>query len=340
MLNKILYLLLSFVIILCFTQTFLLGGYFLGKKEECSQIIKNICIDIFPSIYQNGMNSTIYFTGKYEKSNKIDIIISNHISTVDYLIYLSLIKQYDNRDIYFLAKKELVFTPGIGTIFYFNNDIKLSRNIDNDKDNIINTIQKIKNTNRSSVILILPEGTRYSEKKYKESVEYSQKNNLHKFKNLLYPKMKGLWLIYKSLVDMDSMGNIIDISVLIENIRNKNGYLKNILTKKLGNTMSVFSSYTPPTNLDNYGDFKNWFIDVWKIKDNTLNNMLTVNDIHIYKKIDSSIKYSNYILLVLVITMTLYFIYATNFIYVPISFLLSGIIMGISYFTIGKSKQL
>lgn len=338
MLNKILYLLLLFVIILCFTQTFLLGGYFLGKKEECSQIVKNICIDIFPGIYQNGMNSTIYFNGKYEKSNKIDIITCNHISTVDCLIYLSIIKQYDNRDIYFIAKKELVFTPGIGTIFYFNNDIKISRNIDNDRNNIINTIQKIKNTNRSSIILILPEGTRYNEKKYKESVEFSQNNNLHKFKNLLYPKMKGIWLIYKSLEDMDCMGNIIDISVIIENIRNKNGYLKDILTKKLGNTMSVISTYTPPINLENYEDFKNWFIEIWKIKDNILDNILTVNDINIYKKIDSSIKYSNYILLILIITMTLYFIYTTNFIYIPVSFFLTGVIMGIGYFTVKKSK--
>ena len=54
-----------------------------------------VLVDTLPLIYQYGFNSPIYYSGKYVKSDNIDIVIANHISTVDFGIFLSIINHFD-----------------------------------------------------------------------------------------------------------------------------------------------------------------------------------------------------------------------------------------------------
>ena len=86
MLNKLLYLIIFIISLVCFTQTLLIGSFIFGKSNECSQIIKKTMIDVFPSIYQKGLNSPIFYSGEYKCSNKIDIVMCNHINTFDMIL--------------------------------------------------------------------------------------------------------------------------------------------------------------------------------------------------------------------------------------------------------------
>jgi 1-acyl-sn-glycerol-3-phosphate acyltransferase len=327
MIKELLYLVVFFIVILSLSQTILLGSYFIGKQKEVGNMVKNAAINTYPSIYQNALNSSIYYNGQYTKTNKVDIITANHISTVDFMAITGIIRQFDDRNIYILIKKQLTMTPGVGFILLSNLDIKLNRKIEEDVDNITKTLSKID----SGIILIMPEGTRYTPEKQEAAKKFSHDNKLDVFKNTLYPKMKGLWTICDVLKKNNKLGNVIDISILIENYRNKQIFLSDILNKKkpFGNTFGIVNSYSYPNNIISYDDFKNWFIQIWKVKDNTLTEMST--DTIYYNKLNTSISNSNYILLTLTISLFLYLNINTNGMYLIYSLIASYLIIFIKY---------
>ena len=230
MITKIIYMLICLIFIISFSQTLLLSSYLIGGQSNTGDLIKNVMYSVCPLLYTKGFNSPIYYSGNYNKTDKIDVIVSNHISSIDFIIFTSLIRRYDDRNIYILLKKDIIFTPGLGFIMLSALDIKLNRKIEDDKNNIITTLKKIK----SGIIVIMPEGTRYTPEKYKSSQEHSISNNLHVFKNILYPKMKGLWTICNILTKENKMGNIIDMTIMIENLRRKQGNIKQVLTTSYG----------------------------------------------------------------------------------------------------------
>ena len=328
MCKKIIYVIIFFIFVLSFSQIFVLGSYIGGQKMavEASIIAQNVLINILPYIYQNGFNSTIYYSGIYnkiDKTDKIDIVIGNHINAIDFSIYASIIKQYDTRDIYIVYKSDIIYIPGSGFIVGTCPDIKMNRNFNDDKYSIINTLTKIKN----GIIIIFPEGRRYSDLKIKQSQQYSKDNDLHVFKNILYPKMKGLWLIIACLNEVNKLGNVIDITVLLTNYRNKECTTYKLLTTELGNTFALISSYTiNKNNFNDYNMFKSWFLDIWIKKDNILDIIQTKDDINIYKTLNTDIPMSSYILLILVTSIFIYLMSKSKGLYLPISLVITYLI--------------
>jgi len=314
---------------LSFSNIFTLGSYIGNCSKKGSNISKNVLFDLLPVLYQKGFSSPIYYSGKYNRQeDKVDIMIGNHLNVLDFTIYVSIIRQFDNRDIYLIFKKTLIFIPAAGFIISSSNDIKLNRNYNDDKNNIMNSLKNIK----SGIILLLPEGTRFTALKKELSHNYSTTNNLHKFNNILYPKMKGLWLICNCLTELNRMGNIIDLSIVVENYKNKECKTLDLLKKKLGNTYCVISSYqTDSSNIIEYDNFKEWFLDLWKEKDNIVGRMLTRNDNYIYRKLDNSISNSSYMLLILVTSLFIYLMVITKGLFLPISLLVTYIISIVKY---------
>ena len=337
MITKIIYMLICLIFIISFSQTLLLSSYLIGGQSNTGDLIKNVMYSVCPLLYTKGFNSPIYYSGNYNKTDKIDVIVSNHISSIDFIIFTSLIRRYDDRNIYILLKKDIIFTPGLGFIMLSALDIKLNRKIEDDKNNIITTLKKIK----SGIIVIMPEGTRYTPEKYKSSQEHSISNNLHVFKNILYPKMKGLWTICNILTKENKMGNIIDMTIMIENLRRKQGNIKQVLTTEFGNTYGIINSYTLPNNIvsmileqndkteDVYDTFKTWFIDIWKKKDNILD--FNTHEF-IYSKLNTELKSSEYILLVFIVTLLIYLTLHTSGMYLVYSFGISYIITLLSFY--------
>jgi hypothetical protein len=279
--------LISFLfLILSYSQTIISGLILSKNKHFFYEIIKNL-IDLFLPIYKYCFNSKINTFGKYIKSDKVDIVVMNHINTLDFIPYLSTIRHYDKRDIYFIVKKQIIDIPIFGDYFINENTLRLERSFEKDKDNIIKFIDKIDN----GIIYIYPEGTRFNLDKFKKAQEFCEKNNYNKFNNSLYPKMKGLYTLTNVLHEQNKMGNIISITGIVENFKNKNGYIKNILTKDLGNTFTIIFTYKTPY-IKNYDDFKKWFLDIWHIKNMNIENYKNFE----YKEINSNIKTSSYIL--------------------------------------------
>ena len=270
------------------------------------------------------MGTSINYKGEYKKTNKIDILISNHLNLIDFMIYLSILRKYDHRDIYFIVKKDVLFIPGFGSIITPSNDIKLNKKIEDDEKNIINTISKIE----EGIIVIMPEGTRFSPEKQILAQKYSQDNNLPYFNNTLYPKMKGLFLIANILNKNNKLGNIIDFTIILdEKIKNK-GHIEDILLNKINNSYSIINSYSFDTStLNNYDNFKKWFLNIWKIKDNLCNETNYNN----YTKLIPQIKLHEIMVIITVFALFIHLIYVSKGTYLLISSIIMFIISLIKY---------
>jgi 1-acyl-sn-glycerol-3-phosphate acyltransferase len=58
----------------------------------------------------------------------IDIVICNHVSTIDFLIVMAYLQKFNISGYNFVLKNEIIYTPGFGFIMYASQDIKLNRN--------------------------------------------------------------------------------------------------------------------------------------------------------------------------------------------------------------------
>ena len=332
MILKIVGFIVIFIVLLSMTQTLLLGSVLIGMNKQCTTMVKNIIISIMPLIYTKCFNSPIHYNAQYNPSDKVDILISNHTITMDFAIYLSILRQFDNRDVYFVLKRDVIFIPGGGFTLCVGPDIKLNRKLEDDQENIINSVKKMK----SGIVIIMPEGTRFTPEKQKLAQEYSKENNYPVFKNTLFPKMKGIYLISKILNENNKLGRIIDFSTMVENFHLKTARMKDLLTKPLGNTYSVIRTYDIPVKyLDDYDKFKKWFLKIWKKKDNILDNIN--NNKYKYDILKAELKSHDYMIIFVMITLFIYLTIHSNGLFLPLSFVTSYIITAIYYFKIKKN---
>jgi len=248
-------------------------------------IFWNEWLNIIPVFNKYFIGNT-YYSGNFISSNKIDIITCNHINFCDALSIISIIKNFSKKDLYVIMKKDLIKLPIIG--IFAKNNLTLERSLEHDKENIINFIKKIEN----GVILILPEGTRMNKQNFEKSIEYSKNNNLKKYDNLLYPKMKGLDIIINVLNDRNKLGNLIDITLKIDGLKKFNTSPLHFI-KNATNTFCHINSYKINKNtLNNYDNLKIWYLMIWDRKEEYLNNYNN----NLYKKFNYDIKSSTFIL--------------------------------------------
>jgi 1-acyl-sn-glycerol-3-phosphate acyltransferase len=329
MFDKLIYVIILYLYIIINANIITLWSYAIGKNKRGGDITKKNNYWILNIFYQKLLKTPIYYSGTYTPTDKVDIIISNHIHSIDFMIQFSICRKIDKRPLYFILQKQFVFYPGIGFAMCSAPDIKLNKKIEDDMDNLVRSIRKIKN----GIIVIMPEGTRFTPEKKKLAQKYSKDNNLPIFNNTLYPKMKGLWLIYTILTNENRMGNIIDMTIMLENCKNQKTYAKQMLTKKLGNTLCVINNYTPPPYeiIKEYDMFKIWFLDIWKNKDNILENMYTINDTNIYTRLYCNVTTKEISSAVFVISMFTYLMIKTKGRYLGYSLIISYIITFIRY---------
>jgi 1-acyl-sn-glycerol-3-phosphate acyltransferase len=324
MIKKIVSLIVFFVLVFSIANTITLGSYIFGKETDGANVSKDMILSIIPYIYTYGFNSKILYEGNYNKTDKVDIVISNHINCIDFGIYLSLVRLFDHRPVYFVFKKTIILIPGGGLILGGGKDIKMNRKLEDDIENITKAINDIK----EGIIVIMPEGTRFTPEKLKLAQEYSKENNLQIFNNILYPKMKGLFIISNILKNNNRLGNIIDFTIEIKNFPKQKIHLKNLLMKNLGDSYSIINTYNIPDNvLNNYDIFKDWFItNIWIKKDLLLDNIQNINK-HTYKEFVPSMKGYEYFILIICVTLFLYLSLHTAGLFIPVSFIISYYIM-------------
>jgi len=217
-----------------------------------------------------------------QTKNKVDILIANHISTIDSFILLSMLEHMNISNFIMVGKKDLIYTPGVGLIFMFGDHIKLARNWEEDKLTIDNQLENIK----EGIIVLFPEGTRYTEQKFKEGQEFSMKNNLPVYDNLLVPKSKGFEAIYNNLRNNNKLGNIYDTTIILDN--------KNLIDifQKDFNNVHIINRIINKKELENK-EFKSWLLEKWLEKDNLIKTYSKIKYENMHLELDENLLFLN-----------------------------------------------
>jgi len=143
------------------------------------------------------------------------ILIQNHFSEIDFLclsyFMLNIKRSFNFKLISVLKKNVGLLLIGFGLISTLSKDLYISRDINNDK-------KLLKKNNNSNILYIFPEGTCYNKKTKEISDKYVKKNNLIKYKYLLYPRVTGLMTIINS---HKNYKKIFDFTVLYDTILKK-----------------------------------------------------------------------------------------------------------------------
>lgn len=296
---------------------------FLGLGSKSTQLVKSIGKNIISCIYTYGYESKIKINGEMENpgENKINIIIGNHISSLDWGIVLGILDKFNIDNWYYVIKRSQINVPSFGALFGFDHDIKVKKKWLDDQSHFEKQIDKIKSGN----IIIFPAGTRFTLKKHKKAIEFSKKNNIPVYDNLLVPRTKGLWKIISYLEKNNRLANIYDFTFVIPKFLKKELFLNKILETNLGDTYAIIRKINTPNKiyLNDMVSFKKWIFKFWKEKDNLINNLNKYEFVE-YKP---NLKSSNYIMIIFCLVLTIFLLIKFKFKYILITYLLSYLII-------------
>ena len=323
MIKKKISTLLVFIIIVILTNIIMLPCQFLGFGSKSTQLVKSIGKNIISCIYTYGYDSQIKINGTMEdaKGNKINIIMGNHISSLDWGIVLGILDKFNIDNWYYVIKRSQINVPSFGALFGFDHDIKVKKKWLEDQSHFEKQIDKIQNGN----IIIFPAGTRFSKKKHKKAIEFSKKNNIPIYENLLVPKTKGIWKLISYLHKKNRLGNIYDFTFVIPKFLKKELFLNKILESDLGDTYAIIRKVDIPEKkyLDDMVVFKQWMFKFWKEKDHLIKNLNNYEFIEYKPKLKSS----NYIIIIFCLVLTIFLVLKFNWKYLGITYLLSYLVI-------------
>ena len=234
------------------------------ESKAINNIIKQSFQILSSYMIEYGFNPKIYFNEKIIPTNgKIDILIANHNNNLDGFLILHILKCMGITKWVCVGKKEIMYVPGFGLNFFFDDHIKLSRKWEEDKITLEEQLDKI----NEGLIIIFPEGTRFTIKKWEEGQKYSKDNNYPVYDNLLVPKSKGLLTIYNYLKQKNKFGKLYDLSIIYEKFYKTESTNEKLIGEL--NNIYLISRELNITNLDTLSDnnFKNWLLKSWKDKD-------------------------------------------------------------------------
>lgn len=299
----------------------------LTDNNKMANFIRNLIQSLSQMILTYGFDMTCYMAKTDQKIlndnniNKLDILIANHISTIDSFVIMALLEKYNIKSFYYIYKNEIKYFPGFGLFAYANKDIKINRNWEKDKDNITKQLDNIPITSEKQILIIFPEGTRQTPTKIKEGQLFSEKNNIQSYNNLLVPRIKGLHHIVKHLVKTNKMGKIWDLTLIIPKYMKEQAYITDIVGCKLGPVCTIIRE-VPLKEYEDMDKFKTYFLDYWKTKDNIIENYNSL----IYEKINFENNSIN-IINILIISLFSLYCYTNKYgrYYMLVSFIISYI---------------
>ena len=287
--DKIIFLLIFIYLILVFSLLTTLPGLII-KNDFLKSLPKKVLQTYLAVSLHKFFNLEFYLDSKsdivnkiHENPDKIDIIVSNHMSTIDFVLVTCLLNTLNINSYNFVLREGLLDYPGFGLILYANDDIKVKRKWEEDKDIINKQLDDIKVNNiNKTVIIIFSEGTRMTQDKLEEGQKFSKDNNLPIYNNLLVPKTKGLWAIINNLSKRNILGRVWTTSLIMPEFLGKACYMEHLTKKGSIGDIFVLMRELKLDNIENHDLFKKWFLNEWSITDNNISNYKSLN----YKKLE------------------------------------------------------
>lgn len=329
--KQITYLILFIYWVLAYTYLFITPSILISNKYLI-RLVKTLSQSLSTLLLIDGFKTDFHLVSTpfnikdltNQNPELIDILVCNHVSTMDFLILMSYL-QYFGIDSYNFSLKNIInYFPGFGLIMYSNTDIKLSRNWEKDKDNLAKQIDKIETGTKKQFIIFFPEGTRLTKQKLEEGQKFSKSNNLPIYDNLLVPKSKGLWFLVNHLNQTNKLGRIWDITLAIPKFLGKSAHVNDVIGKPIGPVYGMMKELKIDFDTQNPELFKSWLLEKWKIKDDFLNNY----NKYIYKKLEFDPKYRHIAIIALVcLIFSLFLGFKYGRYYLILSFVISYILI-------------
>jgi len=246
------------------------NNYLIKLVKKLSQTLV-----IFTLIY--GFKTKFYLTNTKQNikelinqnTDLVDIVICNHITTIDFLIVVSYLKYLGITSTNILLNYKVKNLLGIGLVAYANTDIKVFRNWELDQDNILKQIGKFNNnvSSKKEVLIIFPEGTRYTKDKFDIAQNFSKSKGIPVYDNLLVPKARGLWFLINNFKKANKLGRVWDITLTVPSILGKSGYIQDLIGKPVGPVYGTIKELNLDINYEDLDIFKSWLFKNWKNKD-------------------------------------------------------------------------
>lgn len=148
--------------------------------------------------------------------NENAIVVLNHNFEIDFLCGWTFCDRFGILgSSKVLAKKELAFVPVIGWMWYFLEIVFCKRKWEDDRKTVAESLQNLRDYPEKFWFLLFCEGTRFTPKKHKVSMEVAESKGLPKLKYHLLPRTKGFWVTVQNL-----RGNAVAVYDSTLNFRN------------------------------------------------------------------------------------------------------------------------
>jgi len=246
------------------------NNYLIKLVKKLSQTLV-----IFTLIY--GFKTEFYLTNTQQNikelinqnTDLVDIVICNHITTIDFLIVVSYLKYLGITSTNILLNYKVKNLLGIGLVAYANTDIKVFRNWELDQNNMLKQIEKFNNnvSSKKEVLIIFPEGTRYTKDKFDIAQNFSKSKGIPVYDNLLVPKARGLWFLINNFKKANKLGRVWDITLTVPSILGRSGYIQDLIGKPVGPVYGTIRELNLDINYEDLDIFKSWLFKNWKNKD-------------------------------------------------------------------------
>lgn len=291
------------LLLLVISQLVFIPLYF--NKNLGEKINRNLVFDMNTNVFNNYLNhkfnintDSTKILNKLKNKKNVDILVVNHFSSIDFIIVFYLLNCVMRKDWILIQKKSLLYVPVINNMLSSERYISLNRDWEKDKGIIEKAFSKFE----SGIVIIFPEGTRFSPDNYAKSKKFCQENNLICNKKLLIPKVKGLFTIVNILKKNNRLGNIYDLSIVVPEIMNnftktKYSYDK-LFTTNLSESYHYIRELTLPDYYYDYDTFKNWLYHQWNTKDLFLQNYKNYKYKRLIGKASSKNVTTGYVLIV------------------------------------------
>ncbi|KAM9345430.1 1-acyl-sn-glycerol-3-phosphate acyltransferase delta isoform 2-T2 [Symphorus nematophorus] len=150
----------------------------------------------------SGTECTLYTDPKSYPlyGNENAIVVLNHSFDIDFLCGWTFCERFGVLgSSKVLAKKELIYVPVIGWMWYFLEIVFCKRKWEDDRRTVAQSLQNLQDYPENFWFLLYCEGTRMTPKKHQISMQVAESKGLPKLKYHLLPRTKGFWVTVQNL---------------------------------------------------------------------------------------------------------------------------------------------
>lgn len=186
----------------------------------------------------SGIKVRMFGTAEaYEKLGKeFALMTLSHRGDLDWVAGYVVSTQFDFiHRVRTLPKGSVQFVPGYGQILWALECPFLSRNFAKDEDTIRNTCEVYRNYPFPIVVAIFCEGTRFTQAKYLEGVQYAKDKGLPVLKHHLVPRTKGFSVLAHHLQTTGNFSALYDTGFAYPGIT----HTPNLMDLLFGRSMTI-----------------------------------------------------------------------------------------------------